>query len=141
MARKKLLAFFLVLVAMYLYRNFRDQHEPKNNSPRESVEPVKNTSEEAYVKALRSKPLDYTQHALCRMGCRNIDESEVKEILQEGSINWDKTELKDQPCPSFALEGTTQDGQEVRIVFAGCEDKTRVITAIDLDTEWKCDCY
>ena len=28
----------------------------------------------------------------------------------------------------------------VRIVFAQCDNYTEVVTVIDLDTEWTCDC-
>jgi hypothetical protein len=87
------------------------------------------------------KAVKYTRHAKCRMDCRQISEEEVKEILKEGTINGDKTDLKDRPCPTYALEGyTRQDRQHVRIVFAQCETETRVVTCIDLDREFPCHC-
>jgi len=87
------------------------------------------------------KTLKYTRHAKCRMGCRQISEEEVKEILKDGAINNDKTDPKDRPCPTYALEGyTRQDRQHVRIVFAQCETETRVVTCIDLDREFPCHC-
>jgi hypothetical protein len=84
--------------------------------------------------------LIYTKHARCRMGCRHIDEAEVQEILQEGRINYRKSEPAGRPDPKYALEGTTRDGQQVRIVFAPAKRGMVVITVIDLDTEWSCDC-
>ena len=74
------------------------------------------------------------------MGCRHIDESEVKEILQKGSINYAKSEPYDKPDPKYALEGITRDGQEVRIVFAPSKKGMVVITVIDLKEEWQCAC-
>lgn len=90
---------------------------------------------------LRAKPLDYTRHARCRMACRHISEAEVEEILQgRGALDPSRSR-DDGRCPSHALEGTTSDGQRVRIVYAACEDETRVITTIDLGTDWPCgDC-
>ncbi len=82
----------------------------------------------------------YTKHARCRMDCRHIDESEVKEILQQGKINNAKSEPNDKPDPKYALEGITHDGQEVRIVFAPSSKGMVVITVIDLKQEWQCDC-
>jgi hypothetical protein len=87
------------------------------------------------------KTLKYTRHAKCRMDCRQISESEVKEILTSGTVNQRKTDLNDRPCPTYALEGITRaDGQRVRIVFAQCEKETRVVTCIDLDREYTCHC-
>lgn len=82
----------------------------------------------------------YTKHALCRMGCRKIDEDEVREILKEGRINYGKSEPNDKPDPKYALEGVTRDGQEVRIIFAPSSKGMVVITVIDLKQEWQCDC-
>lgn len=84
--------------------------------------------------------LIYTKHARCRMDCRHIDEAEVQEILQQGRINYRKSEPAGRPDPKYALEGTTRDGQQVRIVFAPAKRGMVVITVIDLGTEWSCDC-
>lgn len=84
--------------------------------------------------------IEYTQHAKCRMECRHISQSEVEEIMQDGKINYSKSDVKASPCPTYALEGITKDDQRVRIVFGQCDEKTKVITVIDLNTEWTCDC-
>jgi hypothetical protein len=88
----------------------------------------------------RAGNLIYTKHARCRMGCRHIDESEVREILEKGTINYAKSELENTRGPKYAIEGITHDNQRVRIVFAQDAEGTAVITVIDLDTEWKCSC-
>ena len=82
----------------------------------------------------------YTKHARCRMACRHIDESEVREILERGIVNERKSEPDGRPDPKYALEGRTHDGQQVRIVFAPASRGMVVITVIDLDTNWSCDC-
>lgn len=84
--------------------------------------------------------IEYTEHAKCRMQCRKISQAEVEEIMQDGKINYNKTDVNDKPCPSYALEGITRDGQKVRIVFGQCDYKTKVITCIDLNTDWECHC-
>ena len=90
---------------------------------------------------LQSQHLVYSKHAQCRMQCRNISESEVKDILLNGEVNYKKSQVHDKPCPSYALEGKTADGQTIRVVFAECDTVTKVITAIDLGTEKDdCDC-
>lgn len=84
--------------------------------------------------------IEYTEHAKCRMQCRKISQAEVEEIMQDGKINYNKSDVNDKPCPSYALEGITHDGQKVRIVFGQCDYKTKVITCIDLNTDWECHC-
>ena len=85
--------------------------------------------------------LSYSRHARCRMDCRGVTETEVVDILKNGIINLRKTRFDDQPCPSFALEGySQQDSQHLRIVFAQCETLTRVVTCIDLDNDYTCLC-
>lgn len=88
----------------------------------------------------RTSHMIYTKHARCRMACRHIDESEVLEILEKGVVNEHKSEPASRPDPKFALEGRTHDSQQVRIVFAPTARGMVVITVIDLDTNWSCDC-
>jgi len=84
--------------------------------------------------------LEYSNHAKCRMQCRKISKAEVEEIMKDGKINYNKSDLQNARCPRYALEGITRDDQKVRIVFAQCNEKTEVVTVIDLDTEWSCNC-
>jgi hypothetical protein len=79
----------------------------------------------------------YTKHARCRMECRPIDESEVKEIIRTGKVNYKKME-DGQRGKTYPLEGTTHDNQRVRIVVAPKKDELVVVTVIDLGTDWPC---
>ena len=49
-----------------------------------------------------------TRHARCRMDCRHITEKEIREVLEEGEINYRKSEPDAHPDPKYALEGYTQ---------------------------------
>ncbi len=84
--------------------------------------------------------LRYTEHAKCRMDCREISQSEVEEIMQNGKINYNKSNIKDARCPTYAMEGITKDNQRVRIVYGQCDDFTNVVAVIDLDREYSCSC-
>lgn len=84
--------------------------------------------------------IEYTEHAKCRMECRKITQREVEEIMRDGKVNYKKSNAQGRPCPTYALEGVTGDDQRVRIVFAQCDLKTKVVTCIDLDTDWECHC-
>jgi hypothetical protein len=84
--------------------------------------------------------LIYTRHARCRMDCRHITEGEVREILETGVVNYRKSEPEAKPDPKFAFEGFTREHQHLRVIFAGSGRGVVVITCIDLDTEWQCEC-
>ncbi len=38
--------------------------------------------------------IKYSKHSRCRMQCRHIEESEVKDILVNGTVNYKKSELQ-----------------------------------------------
>lgn len=85
--------------------------------------------------------ISYSKHAKCRMACRHIDESEIKKILKEGKINYSKSDLKAAECKKrYAVEGVTRDRQRIRIIVAPCQTEVTVITVIDLEKDWTCDC-
>ncbi len=88
----------------------------------------------------RTSFIKYSKHARCRMDCREITEQEVREIMAEGKINYHKSDLKSAGCPRYALEGRTTEEQRVRIIFAQCDDSTVVVTVIDLETDYECNC-
>lgn len=91
-------------------------------------------------KAFRHNEIKLTNHARCRMDCRNIDEKEIKDILENGKINYSKSNLKDKPCPTYALEGISTGNQRVRVVVGDCNNEAVIITVIDLDHEFECSC-
>ena len=84
--------------------------------------------------------LRLTKHARCRMKCRHIDITEVREIVEKGRVNEAKSDPEGKPDPKYAIEGRTHDGQEVRIVVATTSKGLLVITVIDLKEEWDCAC-
>jgi hypothetical protein len=87
----------------------------------------------------RTSHIFYSKHARCRMECRHINEEEIKEILEEGTVNYSKIE-DDGRGKTYPLEGVTHEHQHLRVVFAPKDDGLLVVTCIDLDTEWPCDC-
>ena len=134
----------LVLVAIILVRTCKQEQQP---APKPRVTNNNKPKDPSAKAAHREKGFDrnisyleYSKHASCRMECRKISRSEVEEIMQEGKINYNKSDLQAARCPRYAVEGTTADGQEVRIVFAQCDEKTVVVTVIDLEKEYECNC-
>ena len=135
----------LILVAMLAVLLFvarRCKNEQTTRSGTNVSSTKKNTDAVDRDKGFdrRISYLEYSNHAKCRMQCRKISQAEVEEIMQDGKINYNKSDLQNTRCPRYAVEGVTADNQEVRIVFAQCNEKTEVVTVIDLDTEWSCSC-
>lgn len=86
-------------------------------------------------------PLIYTRHARCRMDCRHISENDIREVLREGHINEAKSKQEPGKCPAYAIEEDRhKDGVRLRIVFAKCDHETKVVTCIDRDHEFECEC-
>jgi hypothetical protein len=125
-----------------------DESPSSSNTPKPSNTPTTTPNRppqptelpHAINQTLASHRLEYTEHARCRMSCRHISESEINTVMKYGKVNAHKSEPDASPCPKYALEARTQDGQNVRIIFADCGNETRVITAIDLDDEHQCYC-
>ncbi|HZG23800.1 MAG TPA: DUF4258 domain-containing protein [Chitinophagaceae bacterium] len=143
--KAKLYVFLLVcvmlVVALWLVN--RDKPPVKPAVVKRSPTRVNRRNEEAPKRGFDRKvsKLEYTAHAKCRMKCRRITQQEIKDIMKNGNINYTKSDLNDRPCPTYALEGyTVQDKQHVRVVFAQCSEKTKVVTCIDLENEFSCDC-
>ena len=121
---RQLIFLILLVVAYFGVKEYREYQK----------------SSEFNEAAFRQKDISYSKHAECRMNCREISEEEVENILKYGQINYSKSNENDSPCPSYALEGRTYDGQVVRIIFGDCEQNARVITSIDLEQEHQCNC-
>jgi hypothetical protein len=120
-----------------------EYRQPRSNSQRRSGSnyTTSSTAEERGGLIRNPSTINYSKHARCRMQCRHISESEVREILNEGTINYKKSDLKGNPCDKrYAVEGHTHDNQRVRIIFAPCNTEETVVTVIDLGKDWGCDC-
>lgn len=85
--------------------------------------------------------LIYTKHARCRMECRHITETEIKEILAENHINMRKSNPNDPRGATYAYEGDTKESQHLRIVVDKAQSAWKVVTCIDLDHDYECDCH
>ena len=126
---KKYFPYIALLAALllFLWVKKKQRGTKKVNTTEIQSEPVNRSA----------KNIRYSKHARCRMECRQIDESEVKEILQKGEINFGRVE-EDEKGKTYPFEGITHDKQHVRIVFAPHDDAVVVVTVIDLGKEHEC---
>lgn len=85
--------------------------------------------------------LIFTKHAKCRMDCRHINKREINEIIATGNVNYSKSGRGSKGDETYALEGYSYEHQHLRVVVAPENDGLVVVTCIDLDKEWPCNCY
>lgn len=117
-----------------------ETHNPKPKTDNPKRDPASNTTDRDKGFDRRTSYLEYSNHAKCRMDCRKISQAEVEQIMRGGKINYNKSDIGNGRCPRYAVEGTTNDNQRVRIVYAQCNESTTVVTVIDLGKDWYCDC-
>ena len=134
----------LLAVALFVIKQYKSSKEPvpkpkvtDNDRPKD---PASNPTDRDKGFDRRTSYLKYSNHAKCRMQCRKITQAEVEEIMREGKINYNKSDLDNARCPRYAVEGVTSDDQRVRIVYAQCNESTTVVTVIDLETDYQCNC-
>jgi Domain of unknown function (DUF4258) len=144
---KKAAPLILILIlaaALLVIRNCKGNSQPDPGKKITTTKNAQKDNQSAVNRDLgfdrRTDFLEYSNHAKCRMQCRKISQAEVEEIMQDGKINYNKSDIKNARCPRYAVEGITQDNQRVRIVYAQCDEKTEVVTVIDLETDWNCSC-
>lgn len=146
----KYTGLLLVLILLIVLRLFNRTHSNKSLGYNEQPKPANyenRQTQEVVPSSDNNIDFDrnvnhiiYSHHARCRMDCRHIDEAEVKEVLAHGIVNKRKIE-KDSRGKTYPLEETVS-GHRLRIVFAPKgKDAVEVVTCIDLDTEWQCDCH
>ena len=142
---KKWLPYLLILlmgIAIILIKKCRNHNRPEpkpkvtNNDPKDPAGTI--NRDRGFDR--RTSYIEYSNHATCRMQCRHISQDEVEDIMRNGKINYNKSDLQNARCPRYTLEGITRDNQQVRIVFAQCNESTMVVTVIDLQTEFECHC-
>jgi hypothetical protein len=148
MRTKKILPFILLIVLALLVLTVKNCKRTETKLTKQvfkeqSTPTANNNDAEPNIRGLNRHPfsMHYSKHARCRMECRHIDESEIKDILEQGTINYRKSELQGEPCrKKYAVEGLSKDGQKLRVIFAPCGNEMTVVTCIDLGVEWACDC-
>ena len=134
---KFVLMIAILLLSFLAYKYFvPNQTIPKPSEQPAPSKPAVTTTPIGEIKAkMMQKEFVYTNHALCRMECRNISKDDINEILRRGKLSPKISKLNDKPCPTYAFAWSTPSYQMVIAVFALCEDVTKLVTAYPLGTE------
>lgn len=144
MQKKKALPFLAIVLLAILALGIKKCRSYQNTpATTRSAGQSNSGNQVAATRGLNRNPanINYSKHARCRMECRHISASEITDILKNGKVNYRKSDLKGDDCSKkYAVEGVTRDQQRIRVIFAPCNNEVTVVTCIDLDKEWECDC-
>lgn len=103
---------------------------------------AKRRRDRGILDSMARKPLSITDHAACRMDCRFISREHIHAMLAKGRIHDGKSDPALRPCPKYVVDAdvTTKSGAKKTVegVFAACRNETRVLTVIDIETNWPC---
>ncbi len=125
---KKNIFIFLALIVLIIFAIwFKNKNHSAISSSRGDL--FRNTNH-----------LILTKHARCRMDCRHITSEEIKQIIHDGNVNYSKSGKGSKGDETYALEGYDNRNEHLRVVVAPEDDGLVVITCIDLDKEWPCNC-
>lgn len=121
-----LIAVIILLIIIKLVAFYKQDNIVKKSSGNDSF---RNTTH-----------LILTKHAKCKMDCRHITEPEIIEIIHDGKVNYSKSGPGTKGDETYALEGYSNEHQYLRVIVAPESDGLVVITCIDLNKEWACNC-
>ena len=134
---KKGAPFLLIVVLAMLVLAIRRCQQVKSDHRK-----VKSAKSERSTRGFQRQIslIAYTPDARCSMQCNKISKEDIEEIMQRGTINYRKTNVKRTPCPVYTLQGFTNDREQIQVVFEQCPDKTNLVTCSNLNRTGTCDC-
>lgn len=84
--------------------------------------------------------IEYLQLALCRMDCHHISANDITEIIKTGKVNVEESNLKNKPCPLFAVQGVTKKRVDLQVFIIQCGRVAKVINCSSPQTDFDCQC-
>lgn len=105
MNNKKIFPYLLLIalaILVFFVKNCKSNNHTKTDT---------NTATTNEHRGLNRNPsqINYSKHARCRMDCRHIDETEVKDILQNGKVNYKRANSMVQSAErSMLLKATVK---------------------------------
>ena len=82
------------------------------------------------LKDIRSKPLSFSEKAASEFAAKDLDSATIAYILNEGEVDFKKSDTKTVPCKTFVIEAEIQK-KKALITVSNCEDKA-VVTEINM---------
>jgi uncharacterized DUF497 family protein len=131
-----LLTMPLPLLAQTRSQEYREQKRRNQQEPQEVITQQTTFKLRGYTD---STQLMFTKNATCKMECLTISEADVRQVLKDGLVNTERSEL-DQPEKKFAVEGAASESKTLRVVVVPKGNALLLITVIRIDKKENCDC-
>lgn len=81
--------------------------------------------------------IEYSQFALCRMDCYNINANTVTSILRNGQITQVNRKVT---CPTFTVHSLTKQGMNIIITVRQCGTIAMIIDCLNTNIATPCNC-
>lgn len=81
--------------------------------------------------------IEYSQFALCRMGCYSINANSVATIFRNGMV---QNRKRKKTCTTFTVNTLTKQGVNIFIVVEQCGTVARVMDCYTENRQVPCDC-
>jgi len=82
------------------------------------------------LKDLRSKPLTYSSQAEAELAAKNLDSTDILYVLNEGDVDFKKSDTKSEPCKTFIINATLKSN-DIEMTFNNCREEV-ILSEIEL---------
>ncbi len=79
------------------------------------------------LEIIRSKQISYSEQVQSQINDATIDSTDINYILMEGDIDFSKSQVKNNPCRNYLINGELED-QEVSITVIICDSLATIET-------------
>jgi hypothetical protein len=79
------------------------------------------------LEIIRSKQISYSEEVQSKIKDATIDSTDINYILVEGDIDFSKSQVKNNPCRNYLINGELDD-QEVSITVIICDSLATIET-------------
>jgi hypothetical protein len=87
---------------------------------------------ERIMAQIKENPITMTPQAICALNCLGLSESALKEKISAGTINFSRSEVRNEPCPVYFIE--------IRDIFLNVEVCEKSSQLLNLNSDKSCDC-
>jgi hypothetical protein len=92
------------------------------------------------LEELSKQKLTFSSKGKCIMDCNLLLEKDIVHVLATGKINYDKSDVRGEPFPTYVVEGKTEKGVEAELVIEDIDVISTVKSAIDTKAAHTCAC-
>ena len=82
----------------------------------------------AKLEELREQKREFSSQLQCQMNAFAISKEEINNVLHNGKVNFDKSEVRQKPCRIYIVEGKLKGGKNVELLIKDCDTVSNFIS-------------